>query len=165
MPNHPALPLLITDVERAELGTLTRAGTTEQRIATRARIVLRAADGLANERIAAELGVSKMTVLLWRDRFEQERLAGLRDAPRPGREPVYDRAARDRVIALTLSEPPAGMTHWSTRRLAREVAMSETTVWRIWHSANLKPAGPRRSGPPRRRSDPASSIARIFFSF
>jgi transposase len=139
MPNHPALPLPITDAERAELGTLTRAGTTEQRIATRARIVLRAADGLANERIAAELGVSKMTVLLWRDRFEQERLAGLRDAPRPGREPVYDRAARDRVIALTLSEPPAGMTHWSTRRLAREVAMSETTVWRIWHSANLKP--------------------------
>jgi len=139
MPNHPALPLLITDVERAELGTLTRAGTTEQRIATRARIVLHAADGLANERIAAELGVSKMTVLLWRNRFEQERLAGLRDAPRPGREPVYDRAARDRVIALTLSEPPAGMTHWSTRRLAREVAMSETTVWRIWHSANLKP--------------------------
>ena len=139
MPNHPALPLPITDAERVELGTLTRAGTTEQRIATRARIVLRAADGLANERIAAELGVSKMTVLLWRRRFEQERLAGLRDAPRPGRVPVYDRAARDHVIALTLSEPPAGMTHWSTRRLAREVAMSETTVWRIWHSANLKP--------------------------
>jgi transposase len=119
MPNHPALPLPITDAERVELGTLTRAGTTEQRIATRARIVLRAADGLANERIAAELGVSKMTVLLWRRRFEQERLAGLRDAPRPGRVPVYDRAARDHVIALTLSEPPAGMTHWSTRRLAR----------------------------------------------
>ena len=72
-------------------------------------------------------------------RFERDRLAGLGDAPRPGREPVYDRAARDRVIALTLSEPPAGTTHWSTRRLAREVGMSETTVWRIWRSAGLKP--------------------------
>ncbi|MGH2467081.1 MAG: helix-turn-helix domain-containing protein, partial [Candidatus Limnocylindrales bacterium] len=125
MPNHPAPPLLISDAERTELATLVRAGTTEQRIATRARIVLRAAEGTANERIAGELDVNKMTVLLWRSRFEHGRLAALGDAPRPGREPVYDRAARDRVIALTLSEPPAGTTHWSTRRLAREVGMSE----------------------------------------
>jgi len=74
MPNHPALPLLITDVERAELGTLTRAGTTEQRIATRARIVLRAADGRPNRAIADELSVSPMTILLWRRRFEVGRL-------------------------------------------------------------------------------------------
>lgn len=139
MPNHPAPPLWISEPERAELRALTRAGTTEQRIATRARVVLRAADGVANERIAAELGVNKMTVLLWRGRFERERLAGLRDAARPGREPIYDRAARDRVIALTLAEPPPGRTHWSTRRLARAVGMSETTVWRIWRSAGLKP--------------------------
>jgi transposase len=139
MPNHPAPPLLISEAERAELRSLTRAGTTEQRIAIRARVVLRAAEGAANERIAAELGVNKMTVLLWRGRFERDRLVGLGDAPRPGREPVYDRAARDRVIALTLSEPPAGTTHWSTRRLGREVGMSETTVWRIWRSAGLKP--------------------------
>ena len=139
MPNHPAPPLVISDVERAELLAHVRSGTTEQRIATRSRIVLRAADGIANERIADELGVNKMTVLLWRGRFERDRLAGLADAPRPGREPVYDRAARDRVIALTLSGPPPGTTHWSTRRLAREVGMSETTVWRIWRSAGLKP--------------------------
>jgi transposase len=139
MPNHPAPPLVISEAERAELGALVRAGTTEQRIATRARVVLRAADGVANERIADELGVNKMTVLLWRGRFERDRLTGLADAPRPGREPVYDRAARDRVIAMTLSEPPPGTTHWSTRRLAREIGMSETTVWRIWQSAGLKP--------------------------
>ncbi len=130
---------MINEPERSALRALARAGTTEQRIATRARIVLRAADGVANERIAAELGVNKMTILLWRGRFERDRLAGLADAPRPGREPRYDRAARDRVIALTLSEPPPGTTHWSTRRLAKEVGMSETTVWRIWRSAGLKP--------------------------
>jgi len=139
MPNHPAPPLVISEPERASLRALSRAGTTEQRLATRARVVLRAAAGVANERIAADLGVNKMTVLLWRSRFERDRLAGLGDAPRPGRQPVYDRAARDRVIALTLSEPPHGTTHWSTRRLAREIGMSETTVWRIWRSAGLKP--------------------------
>jgi hypothetical protein len=43
------------------------------------------------------------------------------------------------VIALTLEPPPAGTTHWSVRRLAHRVGMSETTVWRIWRSAGLKP--------------------------
>src|SRR5512134_2481496 len=102
MANHPAPPLVITGSEREAMVALSRAGRTEQRIATRARIVLRAADGAANEHIAAELGVDKMTVLLWRRRFEVERLAGLADAPRPGRPTTYTREDRDRVIALTL---------------------------------------------------------------
>ncbi len=58
MPNHPAPPMAIDEAERRALQALARAGTTEQRIATRARIVLRADEGLANERIAAELGVT-----------------------------------------------------------------------------------------------------------
>ena len=97
MPNHPAPQLVISESERASLQALLRAGTTEQRLVMRARIVLAAAEGTANERIAAQLGVHRMTVLLWRGRFERDRLAGLDDAPRPGREPTYDRAARDRV--------------------------------------------------------------------
>ena len=118
---------------------LTRAGRTEQRLATRARIVLRAADGVANERIAAELGVDKMTVLLWRRRFEAKRTAGLADAPRPGRAPVYGRSERDRVIALTLEPPPEGVTHWSARRMAARTGISITTIQRIWAEADLKP--------------------------
>src|SRR5664279_6051643 len=99
MPNHPAPQLVISESERASLRALLRAGTTEQRLAMRARTVLAAADGTANERIAAQLGVHRMTVLLWRGRFLRERMAGLADAPRPGRELTYDRAARDRAIA------------------------------------------------------------------
>ena len=139
MPNHPAPPLSISESERASLRALLRAGTTEQRLVMRARIVLAAADGTANERIAAELGVHRMTVLLWRGRFERERMAGLADAPRPGREPTYDRAARDRVIAFTLEPPPFGTTHWSSRAMAARTGISVTTVQRIWREANLKP--------------------------
>ncbi len=139
MPNHPAPALMLNEVERDVLAGLVRAGTTEQRIATRARIVLAAADGLANERIAAEIGVHKMTVLLWRGRFLRNRLDGLADSPRPGREPVYDRAARDRVIALTLEPPPDGTTHWSARRMAARTGISITTIQRIWAQAHLKP--------------------------
>src|SRR6266508_3957107 len=85
MSNRPAPPLLINASERETLRSLARAGRTEQRIATRARIVLGAAEGRANRAIADELRVSPMTVLLWRGRFRSERLAGLRDAPWLGR--------------------------------------------------------------------------------
>jgi len=101
--------------------------------------VLRAIDGQSNHRIASEVKVAPMTVLLWRARFERDRLAGLRDAPRPGRARVYSRTDRDRVIALTLSAPPPGLSHWSSRRLAREVGMSTRTVQRIWREAGLQP--------------------------
>jgi len=80
-----------------------------------------------------------MTVLLWRGRFERERMAGLADARRPGREPTYDRVARDRVIALTLEPPPVGTTHWSTRAMAARTGISISTIARIWAEANLKP--------------------------
>jgi transposase len=139
MPNHPAAPLVIDESEREALGGLVRARTTEQRTAMRARVVLAAADGMANERIAAEVGVHKMTVLLWRGRFARERLPGLHDAPRPGRAPTYGRAERDRVIALTLELPPDGTTHWSARRMALRTGISTTTVQRIWAEAGLKP--------------------------
>lgn len=80
-----------------------------------------------------------MTVLLWRGRFLRERMAGLADAPRPGRELTYDRAARDRVIAFTLEPPPFGTSHWSSRAMAARTGISVTTVQRIWREANLKP--------------------------
>ena len=130
---------MITESEQASLQALLRAGTTEQRLVMRARIVLAAAQGTANQRIAAQVGVHRMTVLLWRGRFERERMAGLADAPRPGREPTYDRAARDRVIALTLEPPPEGATHWSSRAMAARTGISVTTIQRIWAEANLKP--------------------------
>jgi transposase len=139
MANHPAPPLSVDESDLEILRALARARKTEQRAAQRARIVLRAAEGVPNRTIAAELGVSPMTVLLWRTKFERDGLAGLADEPRPGRPPTYSREDRDRVIALTLEPPPDGTTHWSARRLAERLAMSETTVWRIWRSVGLKP--------------------------
>jgi transposase len=139
MPFHPAPPLVVDESDRGALRAIVRAPTSEQRAVTRARIVLRSADGLAIERIAAELGVAIMTVKLWRRRYAAHGLAGLVDEGRSGRPSTYSREDRDRVIALTLSEPPAGTTHWSARRLGERVGMSETTVWRIWRSAGLKP--------------------------
>ena len=139
MANHPAPPLSVSESDLEVLRALVRARTTEQRLVQRARIVLRAAEGTPNRTIAAEVGVAPMTVLLWRDRYARAGLAGLVDEPRPGRPPTYAREDRDRVIALTLAPPRDGTTHWSARRVGEQLGMSETTVWRIWQSAGLKP--------------------------
>ena len=137
---HPAAPPLSIDpADEAVLRAVVRAPTSEQRAVTRARIVLRAAEGVGIERLAAEAGVAIMTVKLWRGRYAQTGLAGLADAPRPGHPPTYTREDRDRVIALTLGPPPEGTTHWSARRIAERVGMGTTTVQRIWAEANLKP--------------------------
>ncbi|MGH2727996.1 MAG: IS630 family transposase [Actinomycetota bacterium] len=139
MPHPAAAPLPVSEVDQTALRVLVRAPTSEQRAVTRARIVLRSADGIAIERIAAELGVAIMTVKLWRRRYAEAGLAGLAEAPRPGRPPTYSREERDRVIALTLRPPPDGTTHWSARRIARRVGMGTTTVQRIWAEAGLQP--------------------------
>ncbi len=117
---------------------MTRAGTTEQRTALRAKIILRAAEGIANVAIAAELGISVPTVGLWRTRFKERGLAGLADGPRTGRPATYGREIRERVLATTLT-PPEGATHWSTRRLAAAVGVGPNTILRIWREGRLKP--------------------------
>ncbi len=138
MANRPAAALALSGAERVTLRSWTRAGTTEQRQALRARIILRAGEGASHAAIAQELGCSVPTVLLWRRRFKERGLPGLADAPHRGRPPTYDARFREELIAKTLTTP-ADATHWSTRRLAKEVGASPTTVRRIWRTERLKP--------------------------
>jgi hypothetical protein len=88
-PHAPVVDL--TPQMRGQLRTLTRASSTPQALAFRSRIVLRLArdDRPTNGTAAAELGCSRNTVALWRTRFCQHGLAGLQDAPRSGRPPVF----------------------------------------------------------------------------
>jgi transposase len=104
----------------------------------RARIVLLAGEGIANSRIAQEVGVSIPTVLQWRDRYQKAGLAGLGDAPRPGRPRRIDHRA---IVAATLTAPPKrlGVTHWSSRLLATRLRVSSATVARAWRSYGVQP--------------------------
>jgi transposase len=139
MAHPPAPALIVEDADRGALQAAVRARTSEQRAVTRARIVLRSAEGAPIERIAAELGVAIMTVKLWRRRYAAAGPAGLVDAPRPGHPPTYTRADRDRLVALTMGPPPEGMSHWSVRVMARRTGMSPSTVHRIWAELGYKP--------------------------
>ena len=63
MANSPAPALGLREGDRERLESLTRSRTSEAGAVMRARIVLAAADGVANDRIAEQLAVSKNTVL------------------------------------------------------------------------------------------------------
>jgi transposase len=139
MAQPPAPALRVSDQDRAALEALIRAPTSEQRLVTRARIVLRSGDGAAIEHVAREVGVAVMTVKLWRHRYADGGLGGLADRPRPGHHPTYTHEDRGRLLALTMGPPPAGTTHWSARRMARATGMSTTTVQRLWGELGLKP--------------------------
>ncbi len=132
-------PLPLSDEERRELGALTRARTSQRGLAERAAIVLAAASGEPNAAIGRRLQVSVPTVALWRRRFRERGLAGLRDAPRPGRPRRLGTDLRERLIAKTLEPPADGTTHWSLRRLGREFGVSAMTVHRVWRAARLRP--------------------------
>ena len=139
MAHPPAPPLSVSEFDRATLEAIIRASTSEQRAVSRARIVLRSADGVAIEHVAREVGVAVMTVKLWRRRYAEAGVAGLVDAPRPGHPPTYTREDRDRLVALTMGPPPVGSSHWSVRRMAARTRMSASTVHRIWAELGYKP--------------------------
>jgi transposase len=117
---------------------LTRSSTVKAGLALRARIVLAAADGEANERIAERVGASKVTVLKWRSRYEAQGLAGLADEARSGRPRRVDHRA---VVAATLKPPPKkyGVTHWSSRLLGRHLGIGNKTVATAWREYGVAP--------------------------
>ena len=93
-------------------------------------------------RVAAELGLSRDTVRKWRSRFLAMRLAGLRDAPRPGApRTITDEQVAGVIARLLLEAPPAGLGRWSTRLMAAETGMSQSAVSRIWRQAGLSDPG------------------------
>src|SRR6266568_371386 len=125
---------------RLELEKLSRRRTTPVRVVQRSRIILLAADGAQNKEIAERLGVAPRMAALWRSRFIQLGVAGLmKDAPRPGRTPAISTVMIAQVIAATTQSKPAGATHWSRSRMAREMGISESSVGRIWRAHGLKP--------------------------
>jgi len=116
----PSPALTISDEDRATLTTWARSSTVSAGLAERAAIVLACAGGAGTSGAARQVGVTRPTVIKWRDRFAAHGLAGLDDEPRSGRPKTVDDAA---IIAATLDPPPGrlGVTHWSTRLLARHL--------------------------------------------
>jgi transposase len=139
------LPIRCTELrdgDRQVLERLIRSPTIPQRVAERAKIVLASADGESGYAIAERLGVSRPTVSRWLDRYDEQGLSGLvQDRPGRGRPPTLGSEFEAEVVRRTLETkpPPEVATHWSTRLMAAEFDVSQTTIWRIWRAHGLKP--------------------------
>jgi transposase len=149
MPQHRAVPVVLSAGERKRLRKRARGAKTTYRDWLRARIVLAAARGRANARIAADLRVSTDTVRKWRGRFTARGLAGLKDLPRTGRPRRISALDRAAVVALACQLPAATgvpLAHWTGPELAAELAarglaspMSASSVLRILAEHPVKP--------------------------
>jgi transposase len=112
----------LTDAERSQLLGMIGKGRHGARTLARARILLKADEGLTDEEAAAVLNVGYATVGRVRQRFVEEGLErALRDAPRPGAKPKLDERQCAHLIAVACSEAPEGHDHWTLRLLAGKV--------------------------------------------
>lgn len=132
-------PIVLAGEDRRELERLHRASSTPAGLSRRARAVLLMAQGISGVKIADRVGYTVVQVSRIRRRFAEEGLAGLQERPRSGRPPTVTARKRAQVVALTLKPPAPGVTHWTTRDLARQAGVSHSTVHRIWEAHALKP--------------------------
>ena len=142
MPSPKLVPLVLSDAERASLGALSRKRTALQSLAERARVVLACADedGFTPlTRVAARTGMSRESVRKWRVRFMEGRMDALADAPRPGAARKITDDQVEALVTRTLTERPGQDSHWSTRTMAAQTGLSQSSVSRIWRAFGLKP--------------------------
>lgn len=133
-----AVALNCTAQEKAELERLSRSRKGEVRLAQRAGIVLACLQGKRNDEVARQVGVQASTVGLWRRRFAQHGLAGLRDKPKPGKPAKHGDKLRERVLAQLELEPPAGMAGWDGGWLAKTLGVSADAVWRVLRKQGIQ---------------------------
>ncbi len=132
--------IVLTEHEQATLARWAAGRVTEARLVQRARIVLEAAQGRTNKDIAETVGLGRRAVGRWRQRFAEQRCAGIeKDLPRSGRKPVRRNKVARLIIHTTTQEKPPGATHWSVRTLASHLGINREMVRCVWVAAGLKP--------------------------
>jgi len=85
-------------------------------------------------------GKSKTAVWRWQERFASDGVDGLfRDKTRPSRVTPFGPEVGERIVALTLTEPPGETTQWTGRAMAKATGVSLSYVQRVWRSHGLQP--------------------------
>ncbi|MEO6780793.1 MAG: IS630 family transposase, partial [Bradyrhizobium sp.] len=116
--------------DRKVLEACCRSPVILQRDLKRARIVLLAAAGRSTRSIAKEVGVQPRIVSLWRRRYADHGLEGLKDKPRPGKQPIYTKATDKRILRLLDKPAPEGFARWTGPLLAE--ALGDVDVQYVW---------------------------------
>jgi hypothetical protein len=117
--------------DRVRLDAIVADRNTRQKHAARARVIIATADGSGTSEIMRRSGLSKPVVWRWQERFMREGVEGLLSdkTRKPGKLPL-PAATVQRVIDLTLADPPGETTHWSVRAMAKAVGIGAVSVQR-----------------------------------
>jgi transposase len=130
----------VSAADRQRLAAIVSDRNSRQKHVWRAEIVLLTADGCGTEEIMRRTDTAKTTVWRWQERFMTDGVDGLlRDKTRRSRIPPLAAEVERRVVACTLSDPPAERTHWTAGAMARENSISVSSVQRIWRRHGLQP--------------------------
>ena len=130
--------------EREQLQINLRSGKTPIRLVERSKIVLMAADGMPNYKIAEALDIDVNKVGRWRNRYAENGLTGIeKDLPRGanhgGKDTIKQARLRSKIIRITTQKKPKDATHWSTRSLAKVLKINHSFINRVWREVGLKP--------------------------
>jgi len=95
----------MTDEEVETIQRWANSRTAEARLVERAKVIRVAREGKRGKAVAKELGLNPATVRKWLKRFNETGLAGLQDAERPGKPPLYTPEQVGEVVATALTNP------------------------------------------------------------
>lgn len=132
-------PLTMDDCERSILREWTRATKIDAGLARRSRVILLLSEGKSLREIKRLTGMMTKHITKWRDRFIQEGVEGLYDAPRSGRPEEIPLETKVKIIEIAKTPPPEGQSHWSSYDVAKRFKVGATTVQVLWRKAGIKP--------------------------
>ena len=129
--------LIVSASERTILAALA-VSPDLPKIQWRASLVLRAAEGIEDEQIAAEFPMRRKDVLHWRKRFEAHGVRGLWDSPGPGPKKRVSPEKESDVLRDVFY----AILHWDAKLLAQKHGLSRSAVNRIFAKHGIV-RGPR----------------------
>ena len=134
------IAISLSSSDRTRLAAIAADRNSPQKHVWRARIVLLSALGVGTTEIMRATGKAKTCVWRWQQRFMEAGTDGLLvDKTRPSRIAPLGDAVTERVVALTLTEPPGEVTHWTASAIAAACAISVSSIHRIWRGHGLRP--------------------------
>jgi transposase len=131
--------LWLTSEQRQHLSRFAQSRTLPAGDVFKARLILALANGDSYATIQADLQTTAPTLSRWKRRFEEEGLEGLEGRHKGSKVRAATPAVQGKVLKRIRKAPRDGSTHWSCRKMARELGVSKSTVQRIWATARLRP--------------------------
>jgi len=136
---RPIQPIVLSPEIQRQLEVIAQSRSLPHGLVRRAKIVLMAAEGMNNKTIAQKIGLSDVSVGMWRKRFLTQGLPGLYDEMRPGGPRSISDEQIAQLIRKTLKTKPKNGTHWTCRTIAKETKISKSTVHRVWKAFAIQP--------------------------